>query len=137
MNSSVNYRRARRPALLDPILDIVSALRKVSTKSDQAHVVDSFLENGFIDYEPLVVRRKDGHYVVVEGNRRLASIRHIRQNRDRYLNRSSRLDDLESIPVLIFPEQPDAQDVKEQRVYLGVRHLFGFREWPSDAKLGI
>src|SRR5260221_14779154 len=28
---------ARRPVLLDPILDIVSALRKVSTKSAQAH----------------------------------------------------------------------------------------------------
>src|SRR5712692_4158950 len=37
MNSSLNRRRARRPVLLDPILDIVSALRKVSTKSDQAH----------------------------------------------------------------------------------------------------
>ena len=36
MNSSVNCRRGRRPAFFDPILDIVSALRKVSTKSDQA-----------------------------------------------------------------------------------------------------
>jgi len=32
----VNCRRARRPALRDPILDIVSALRKMSTKPDQA-----------------------------------------------------------------------------------------------------
>jgi hypothetical protein len=38
MNSSVNCRRVRRPVLLDPILDIVSALRKMSTKLDQAHV---------------------------------------------------------------------------------------------------
>src|SRR5258708_374471 len=36
MNSSVNRRRARRPVLLDPILDIVSALQKMSTKPDQA-----------------------------------------------------------------------------------------------------
>jgi len=36
MNSSVNCRRARLPALRDPILDIVSAFRKVSTKPDQA-----------------------------------------------------------------------------------------------------
>jgi DNA-binding XRE family transcriptional regulator len=36
MNSSVNRRRARRPVLLDPILDIVSALRKMSTKPGQA-----------------------------------------------------------------------------------------------------
>ena len=37
INSSVNCRRARRPVFLDPILDIVSAFRKVSTKPDQAH----------------------------------------------------------------------------------------------------
>ena len=35
-NSSVNCRRARRPALLDPILDIVPTFRKMSTESDQA-----------------------------------------------------------------------------------------------------
>ena len=36
LNSSVNCRRTRRPALLDPILAIVSASRKMSTKPDQA-----------------------------------------------------------------------------------------------------
>ena len=39
-NSSVNCRRARRPALLDPILDIVPTFRKMSTESDQAHFGD-------------------------------------------------------------------------------------------------
>jgi hypothetical protein len=29
---------------------------------------------------------------------------------------------------------PSAQRDKEQRVYLGVRHLFGFREWPPESK---
>jgi len=38
LNSSVNCRRARRSALVDPILDIVSASRKMSTESDQAQV---------------------------------------------------------------------------------------------------
>ena len=95
----------------------------------------SFLENGFIDYEPLVVkaigRRR---YIVVEGNRRLAAIRHIRANRDEYAQKSDKLDDLESIPVLIFAKSPSVQLKKEQRVYLGVRHLFGFREWPPESK---
>ena len=36
LNSSVNCRRTRRLVLLDPILDIVSASRNVSTRSDQA-----------------------------------------------------------------------------------------------------
>jgi hypothetical protein len=97
-------------------------------------LVDSFLENGFIDYEPLVVRRDGDNYVVVEGNRRLAAIRHIRANLDKFATRSQRLNDLNSIPVLVFPNAVGEQERKEQMVYLGVRHLFGFREWPPDSK---
>jgi hypothetical protein len=98
------------------------------------HLVDSFLENGFIDYEPLVVRRDGAHYVVIEGNRRLAAVRHILANREQYGERSTRIDDLLSIPVLVFPATSGPQEEKEQRVYLGVRHLFGFREWPAESK---
>jgi hypothetical protein len=97
-------------------------------------LIPSFLENGFIDYEPLVVRYKDGVYVVIEGNRRLAAIRHILGKRNDYAERSSQIGDLESIPVLVFPKKPAPQREKEQRVYLGVRHLFGFREWPPESK---
>lgn len=97
-------------------------------------LVDSFLENGFIDYEPLVVRRDGDNFVVIEGNRRLAAVRHIVANRADYEKKSTRIDDLLQIPVLVFPEAADAQEEKEQRVYLGVRHLFGFREWPAESK---
>ena len=98
-------------------------------------LVPSLLENGFIDYEPLVVRAVGDHYVVVEGNRRLAAIRHIRARRSEFELKSTKLDDLESIPVLIFPAAgTDEQRKKEQRVYLGVRHLFGYREWPPEGK---
>jgi hypothetical protein len=96
--------------------------------------VDSFLENGFIDYEPLVVRRERNHFAVVEGNRRLAAIRHILANRHKYEDNSERINDLSKIPVIVFPETGGDQEKKEQRVYLGVRHLFGFREWPAESK---
>jgi hypothetical protein len=96
-------------------------------------LVNSFLENGFIAYEPLVVRREGDVYVVVEGNRRLAAVRHILKHRDRYGERSSKIATLEKIPVLIFPDSQDP-DRREQRVYLGVRHLFGFRDWPAESK---
>ncbi len=97
-------------------------------------LVYSFLQNGFIDYEPLVVRREGDHFVVVEGNRRIAAVRHILAHRDKYEKESSKIDDLLSIPVLVFPEAPGANDQKEQRIYLGVRHLFGFREWSAESK---
>jgi hypothetical protein len=38
------------------------------------------------------------------------------------------------IPALIFPDRPDEQQQNEMRVYLGVRHLLGFRDWPPISK---
>ena len=77
-----------------------------------SELVDSFLENGFIDYEPLVVKRDGSRFVVIEGNRRLAAIKEIRSNKGKYT--SSKLADLESVPVLIFPEGPDNQQESER-----------------------
>jgi hypothetical protein len=96
-----------------------------------SELVDSFVENGYIDYEPLVVKRKKNKFVVVEGNRRFAAIREIRSHSDKYEGRKS---DLELIPALVFPDKPDQQQQNEMRVYLGVRHLLGFREWPPISK---
>ncbi|MBZ5646659.1 MAG: hypothetical protein LAN37_05480 [Acidobacteriia bacterium] len=96
-----------------------------------AELVDSLLQNGYIDYEPLITRKEADHYIVIEGNRRLAAVRHILANSDQYRGRK---DDLTRIPILSFPENPSPQQENEMRVYLGVRHLFGFRQWPSLSK---
>jgi hypothetical protein len=94
-------------------------------------LVDSFLENGFIEYEPLIVKRHGDKYVVIEGNRRLAAIKEIRANFDKYKERRS---DLDAVPVIIFPDIEIEGEGTDARVYLGVRHLLGFREWPPFAK---
>lgn len=97
-------------------------------------LIDSFLQNGFIDYEPLVVRREDGHFIVLEGNRRLAAVRHILRNRERYesAENKEKIDSLTRVPVLKFPPG-DAVEAAE-RIYLGLRHLLGYREWPPLSK---
>ena len=96
-----------------------------------SELVDSLIENGFIEYEPLVVRKEGDHYKVIEGNRRLAAVKEIRAKLAQYPNRKS---DLNEIPVLVFPQTHDAQHRNEMRIYLGLRHLFGFREWPPLSK---
>lgn len=96
-----------------------------------SELVDSFLKNGFIDYEPLVVRRKGQRFTVIEGNRRLAAIREILANPNCYKGKT---DDLKSIPALVFPDKPDDEQKSEMRVYLGIRHLNPIREWPSLSK---
>jgi hypothetical protein len=96
-----------------------------------SELVDSFLENGYIDYEPLVVKPHGNKFIVIEGNRRLSAIKEILSNEDKY---QGRISDLKSIPVLVFPEATPESHQKNTRVYLGVRHLLGFREWPSLSK---
>lgn len=96
-----------------------------------SELVDSLLKNGFIDYEALVVKRKGERFIVVEGNRRLAAVREILAHPELYQGRT---DDLKRIPALVFPDKPDDQQQNEMRVYLGVRHLLGIREWPPLSK---
>ena len=79
----------------------------------------------------LVAKRHDKNYVVIEGNRRLAAIKEIRGNLEKYKERKSYLD---KVPVIVFPDQQDDAQNNDPRVYLGVRHLLGFREWPPLAK---
>src|SRR5262249_55013872 len=41
---------------------------------------------------------------------------------------------LSKIPVLVFHQREDESHIQDMRVYLGVRHLFGFKDWPAESK---
>jgi ParB-like nuclease domain len=96
-------------------------------------LVESFSKNGFIRYEPIVVRQMGTKYVVIEGNRRLAAVRYILRNTDGSYP-VALIEKLQEIPVLIFHQAEDQSHLQDMRVYLGVRHLFGFKDWPAESK---
>lgn len=96
-------------------------------------LLESFKKNGFIRYEPLVVRRIGKKYVVIEGNRRLAAVRHILKNEDGTFPQNL-IEKFKRIPVLVFHQAEDESHIQDMRVYLGVRHLFGFKDWPAESK---
>jgi len=96
-------------------------------------LVASFLENGYIQYEPLVVRKLNSRYQVIEGNRRLAALRHILFSPDGKYSREQ-VDRLLEAHVIVFPDKSDESHLKDTRVYLGVHHLFGLKEWPPESK---
>lgn len=102
-------------------------------------LVMSILALGFFDHEPLyVMRREDGKYVVLEGNRRLAAIRSIltpglvkgdrmRKYEDRITpDIKAKLQN--SIPVIILDRRQDAWRL------LGFKHVNGPAKWGSYAK---
>jgi len=96
-------------------------------------LVGSIVENGFLPYEPIVVRQEGDKFVVIEGNRRLAAVRSIlSEPPGKY--RAEVTDRLRDIPVLVFPNGADRGESEEVLRYLGVKHLFGFRDWPPVSK---
>jgi hypothetical protein len=97
------------------------------------NLVGSIVENGFLPYEPLIVRQDNDEFVVIEGNRRLAAVRAIlREPTQKYSDAVKA--GLARIPVLIFPGGASHYDSEDLLRYLGVRHLFGFRDWPPVSK---
>jgi len=96
-------------------------------------LVGSIVENGFLPYEPLIVRQQGHHFVVIEGNRRLAAVQSIlAAPEDKYPEGVKNR--LQQIPVLVFRNGAQREDSEEVLRYLGVKHLFGFRDWPPYSK---
>jgi hypothetical protein len=95
-------------------------------------LVGSIVENGFLPYEPLIVREENGEYFVIEGNRRLAAVLSILSQPEKYSPETIR--GLKEIPVLVFPDGGQRGESEEVLRYLGVKHLFGFRDWPPVSK---
>ncbi len=95
----------------------------------------SIAHNGYFSHEPLFVAKEDGHYVVVEGNRRLAAVRLLS---DKVLRNEVGAEDLpstsqelvralEKLPVITCSRQSVWQ-------YIGFKHVNGPQPWQSYAK---
>ena len=93
-------------------------------------LIDSIKANGWLDIDPILVERRDkGRFVVVEGNRRLATLKYLQ---NRYQEDAIDLGNLDpttfsSFPVVLY------QDAKERDrlVMMGLHHISGKRRWPA------
>ncbi|MDC9511307.1 hypothetical protein [Pseudoalteromonas sp. Angola-4] len=91
--------------------------------------------NGFFPGEPLLIVEEDGKNIVVEGNRRLSSLKllkdpNIATKMKKSISRVMELTDKRpsSIPCIKFPSR------NEVNKYLGFRHITGIKEWSLLAK---
>ena len=98
----------------------------------------SILRNGFLPLDRIVVRPITGHndkYVVVEGNRRLAALKLLRERinenlvseeniSDEYLE--NLLDQTDTISVLVYSGS-HSDDISW--IFQGIRHIGGIRQW--------
>lgn len=105
-------------------------------------IIESIRKNGYFAVEPMVVIPaidNPGNYTVVEGNRRLTTIKILCKEeyrnatvsvgrREDYTANETLIEKLKSIPVVI------AKDRDSVNAYLGVRHLVGVSKWEPLAQ---
>lgn len=122
-------------------------------------LAESMAQNGYFNAEPLVaipqvlpselkdvpvdssvfleyIQPKDRLFTVVEGNRRLATVKLLLSSSFRetlHIRKWPTLspefkDDISTLPVIIYKERNDVTP------YLGVRHIIGIQRWGSYAK---
>ncbi len=90
----------------------------------------SFAANGYLPYEPLVVRQaRRGKYMVLEGNRRLAAILSMRDSDDPVERTAYEQKHLSRPPCIVF-----SGTEREELAYLGLRHLSKTKDWSASAK---
>lgn len=99
----------------------------------QEHVRDliaSMKANGWLDIDPILVERRDkGRFVVVEGNRRLGTLKYLQS---RYQEDAIDLGNLDptifsALPVVLYQEA----DERDRLVMMGLHHISGKRRWPA------
>lgn len=91
---------------------------------------ESFKKNGFLPVDQIQVRRiKDSSkYIVVEGNRRVATLKYLQS---RYSNEGfdlGRLDPgiFKKIPVVYYNDADEAHHL----ILMGLKHISGNKKWP-------
>ena len=98
----------------------------------QAQVQDliaSIKENGWLDIDPILAERRDGRFLVVEGNRRVATLKHLKRRYEEDAADLGRLDPavFSKVPVVLH----DAANEREHLVMMGLHHISGKRRWPA------
>ena len=99
---------------------------------DLEELLLSFLNSGYLEFEPIVVRQADSK--VLEGNRRVAALKLI-ADADLREALEINLPDVQNAPAM--PEQINAiivEDAKEARSYIGFKHINGPKTWDALSK---
>jgi hypothetical protein len=93
-------------------------------------LVASLKQNGYLDVEPIHVRRlAERRYLVVEGNRRVATLKHIHSRWQDATGNLGKLDPaiFEKVPCILYEERDDFHHL----VVMGLHHISGKARWPA------
>jgi hypothetical protein len=115
----------------------IDAIRTLCNISDVKELIDSISDNGYLPIEPMIVYKgpSQSKYTVLEGNRRLAALKILR---DEKIARELRL----SVSKLDVKKLRTTENIKvfrvkdplDARAYIGFKHINGPQRWDAYAK---
>ena len=128
----------RNPRLAEfsesPIHNEMDIIKILWDTEDVQELVMSITSSGFFRHEPLIVVEESDKFVVIEGNRRLAAVKVIREHEVAQLVRANvppvapgLLESLNRLPCLVDTREGTWQ-------FLGFKHVNGPAKWGSYAK---
>ena len=124
------YRLVAREDVFKPKVQRLTSMF-VSGKSQEyiQDLIASIKENGWLEIDPILVEQRNGQFLVVEGNRRVATLKHLQREYDGGAANLGKLD------VAIFSRVPvvlhDTADERQHMVMMGLHHISGKRRWPA------
>ena len=93
-------------------------------------LIASIKENGWLDIDPILVERRDGgRFLVLEGNRRVATLKYLQSRYEQDSIDLGRLDPalFSKVPVVLH----EFADERQRMVMMGLHHITGKRRWPA------
>ncbi|MGY6551659.1 MAG: hypothetical protein ACXIT4_07140 [Erythrobacter sp.] len=104
--------------------------QKKLEKHSLKELVNSIRANGFLEIERIVVTPYEyapGKYLVIEGNRRVAALRKLREDHEGGIDVPAQVQGVfEAVPCIVAEGQEEAF-FKE--ALMGIRHVGGIKEW--------
>ena len=126
-----DYRPVASEAVFNP--DVQRRTARFVRGHSQENVRDliaSIKENGWLDIDPILVERRNGRrYLVIEGNRRVATLKHLQGRYEQDSIDLGRLDPalFSKVPVVFH----ELADERQRMVMMGLHHITGKRRWPA------
>ena len=93
-------------------------------------LIASMRANGWLDIDPILVQRTEtGRFLVVEGNRRVATLKYLQRRHEEGDIDLGRLDPglFAELPVVLYRNT----DERSRLVMMGLHHISGKRRWPA------